>query len=492
MKNVHFLFLLLLLIGKASAQQVKAIEYFFDTDPGVGKGTIIPLTPGAQVDTIVNFNMSTLSFGLHRLFIRAQDTGNQWSLYHVYTVVKGSDAQPALVERIEYFFDTDPGPGKGTQLSFPASVTKDTTLSFNTSVLPDGLHRLFIRARDNMGKWGLYHVYPFIKASGNYQPLTVQRIEVFFDVDPGIGNGIQVPLTPPGYIVDDTAYIPMPDLPKDTTTLYVRAQDNRGMWGLYHDTTIVLGCQFYHFKPAFSYSDTLCVNKGITFRDTSSASSWKWHFGDGDSSSLQNPVHIYRTPGTYTVSLYVTSAKGCISDTAYGSITINNLSVDAGPDADILLGQQVRLQPVVTGNDSAYNWLPPAFLDNNAIKNPVSTPTDDITYTITVTGKGKCSARDSVTIRVNKEILAPRIPNIFTPNGDGINDTWVIQYLDRYPGCKVRIYNRYGQKVFESSGYATPWNGTFNGQPLPFGTYYYIIELGSPFKPFTGYVTIIK
>lgn len=490
-KKTATLLVLLLLAGSLRSQTVKAIEYFFDTDPGPGQGTVIPLTPGVQVDTVLNFNMSALSFGLHRLYIRAQDSDNQWGLYHVYPVIKGLNSQPVLVERVEYFFDNDPGPGNGTQLSFAPSAMKDTTLNFSTAGLAEGLHRLYIRARDNTGKWGIYHVYPFIKAPGTYHPLTVQRIEAFFDVDPGIGKGIQVPLNP-GYIVDDTVYIPIPNLSKDTTTLYVRAQDNRGLWGLYHDTTIVLNCDFYNFRPSFTYSDTLCVNKSVAFRDTSSASQWKWHFGDGDSSSLQHPSHIYRTPGTYTVSLYVTSAKGCISDTAYASITINAIGVDAGPDADVYLGQQHRLQPVITGNDSVYNWQPPTYLDNARIKNPLSTPTNDIVYTLTVTGKGKCIATDSIKIKVIKEVLLPRVPNIFTPNNDGINDTWVIQHLDRYPGCRVRVFNRYGQKVYESAGYAVPWNGTMNGQALPFGTYYYVIESVGTLKPFTGYVTIIK
>ena len=491
MRKLVAILLLLMFFTKAQSQTVRAIEYFFDTDPGPGNGTIIPLTPAAQIDTVLNFNMSALSFGLHLLYIRAQDSDNQWGLYHVYPVIKGMNAQPIMVERVEYFFDNDPGPGNGIQLAFSPSALKDTTLTFNTTSVADGLHTLYIRARDNTGKWGIYHAYPFIKAPGNYQPLTVQRIEAFFDVDPGVGNGIQVPVNP-GFIVDDTVTIPIPSLTKDTVTLYVRAQDNRGLWGLYHDTTVILNCDFYNFKPSFSYSDTFCADQGITFRDSASAAQWKWNFGDGDTSSLQNPIHVYRSPGTYTVSHYVISAKGCVSDTAYATLTIYDVGVDAGPDTDVYIGQQHRLQPLITGNDSLYNWQPPTWLDNPRSKNPVTTPTDNIVYTITVTGKGKCTATDSVKIKVIKEILVPRIPNIFTPNNDGINDTWTIQHLDKYPNCRVRIFNRYGQRVYESNGYGSPWNGTMNGQSLPFGTYYYVIENVGTLKPFTGYVTIIK
>ena len=63
----------------------------------------------------------------------------------------------------------------------------------------------------------------------------------------------------------------------------------------------------------------------------------------------------------------------------------------------------------------------------------------------------------------------PDVPNIFSPNGDGVNDQWVIKYLDTYPGCSVNIVNRYGQLVFKSIGYPTPWDGKVNGADAPVG-----------------------
>jgi gliding motility-associated-like protein len=84
------------------------------------------------------------------------------------------------------------------------------------------------------------------------------------------------------------------------------------------------------------------------------------------------------------------------------------------------------------------------------------------------------------------------IPNAFSPNGDGINDLWLIPTLQTYSNCRVEIYNRYGQPVFESSGYSKPWDGTFKGNPLPTGTYYFIIDAKNGNKPYTGYVALIK
>ena len=91
------------------------------------------------------------------------------------------------------------------------------------------------------------------------------------------------------------------------------------------------------------------------------------------------------------------------------------------------------------------------------------------------------------------KILKPvKPPNVFSPNGDGINDKWMISNLSDYPGAFVEIFNRYGQRIFYSAGYNDPWDGTLSGKPLPVATYYYVITLKNSFEPLTGSVTIIR
>ena len=83
-------------------------------------------------------------------------------------------------------------------------------------------------------------------------------------------------------------------------------------------------------------------------------------------------------------------------------------------------------------------------------------------------------------------------PNAFSPNNDGVNDTWQIPLLSFYADCTVEIFNRNGQTLFKTTGYTKPWDGTYNGVPLETGTYYYIIKL-SPLKPpVSGSVTIVR
>ena len=84
------------------------------------------------------------------------------------------------------------------------------------------------------------------------------------------------------------------------------------------------------------------------------------------------------------------------------------------------------------------------------------------------------------------------IPNTFTPNGDGINDTWDLKLLYYYPRVTVNIFDRWGQKVYSSVGYSVPWDGTSRGKALPTGTYYYLIDPQNGQQPIAGWVAIIR
>jgi len=104
---------------------------------------------------------------------------------------------------------------------------------------------------------------------------------------------------------------------------------------------------------------------------------------------------------------------------------------------------------------------------------------------------GNCeSSRVEVKVTVGLSNLG--IPNTFTPNGDGVNDTWVIKGFDNYPNALVQLFNRYGQKVFESRGYTTPFDGKLGGAPLPSGVYYYIINLNANCSLLSGSLTLLR
>jgi gliding motility-associated-like protein len=119
----------------------------------------------------------------------------------------------------------------------------------------------------------------------------------------------------------------------------------------------------------------------------------------------------------------------------------------------------------------------------------LASPKVETIYTLRATSLNGCVATDNMVVFILK---APVIPNAFSPNGDGINDTWNITYLNSYPGCTVDVFDRYGQPVFRSEGYEVPWNGTLKGKQLGVGVYYYIINPKNGLKPVSGSVTILR
>ena len=210
--------------------------------------------------------------------------------------------------------------------------------------------------------------------------------------------------------------------------------------------------------------------------------------GTGISSSgLFNPQTA--GAGTHPVTYTFTGTNGCINS-ADQTVVIDPTPVaDAGPDKFLLEGGFVVLTPTLVPNiPVTYTWTPAQYLNNPSVANAQAAPPTDYTYKLTVTSDKGCTDDDEVFVKLLKSLV---IPNIFSPNGDGINDKWVIEHLDTYPGCTIQIYNRYGQMVQKFVNYS-PWDGKISGQDAPIGTYYYIIDPKNGRKPITGYVDIIR
>jgi gliding motility-associated-like protein len=88
--------------------------------------------------------------------------------------------------------------------------------------------------------------------------------------------------------------------------------------------------------------------------------------------------------------------------------------------------------------------------------------------------------------------LSVSIPNTFTPNGDGINDKWDLPFLKDNSKVSVRIFNRWGENIYNSIGYATPWDGKFKNTLLPTGTYYYLVDRKNGQPVIAGWVILIR
>lgn len=145
----------------------------------------------------------------------------------------------------------------------------------------------------------------------------------------------------------------------------------------------------------------------------------------------------------------------------------------------------------------AYTWMVNGQIaGTNSATFTSNTLSDGDMVTCSIFVDGKCIVNPSVTSNsITVSISIPEkiiIPNAFTPNGDGSNDTWSIAALLSYPNCTVSIYNRYGEAVYQSKGYQHPWDGRLNGKQLPVGTYYYIIDPQRDSQKLSGPVTILR
>jgi gliding motility-associated-like protein len=196
-------------------------------------------------------------------------------------------------------------------------------------------------------------------------------------------------------------------------------------------------------------------------------------------------------PGTYTFTLTV--ADGPCTSTDQVTVVVLALPIaDAGADRTILVGESTELGGAPSGPPgSTFSWTPDSLLNNGSIGNPTTSPPQTTWFTLTVVGSDGCTSVDSVLVTVVPDIV---INSGFTPNSDGRNDTWVIDHIELFPNVEVEIYNRWGEMLFRSVGYRTPWDGRYSGGPVPVGTYYYIIKLNDPEYPdaYTGPLTVIR
>ena len=163
-------------------------------------------------------------------------------------------------------------------------------------------------------------------------------------------------------------------------------------------------------------------------------------------------------------------------------------AIYTGPAQYVTENNSIVLNPVFTGGELRYNWSPAIYLDNVTAPNPLCSPRSSVNYTISATNEFGCAATGMLSVKLIRDLV---IPNVFTPNGDGINDTWQIKHLADYSDCRIDIYNRYGQVIYKGIGYGNAWNGTSNGKLLAAGTYYYIIDLKTGTKPLSGSVDIV-
>ena len=128
--------------------------------------------------------------------------------------------------------------------------------------------------------------------------------------------------------------------------------------------------------------------------------------------------------------------------------------------------------------------------NNKANASSTSTGVDATTTYYFVGANGVCKDSAAIIVTVLESV---KVPNVFTPNGDGENDTWVLDGIEEYNKAYIKIYNRWGALLYEGRPADNPWDGTKNGTALPVATYYYVLDFGyKDMEPVAGTVTIVK
>jgi gliding motility-associated-like protein len=199
--------------------------------------------------------------------------------------------------------------------------------------------------------------------------------------------------------------------------------------------------------------------------------------------TCDNPVASPTSTTTYTVI----ASLGTCSVPANVLVTIDTSGVHTVPDQRIAGGETVQLN---ASGASSYSWKPSAGLSCTNCSSPVASPPDTTTYVVHGVSASGCISSDTVVVYVSKPPCeAIYFPSVFTPNGDNLNDTFGLLVTAPFasPIDILRVYNRWGELVYETKDYTRRWDGNFHGVQQPAGTYIYYLQLNCK-----GLETVLK
>jgi gliding motility-associated-like protein len=227
-------------------------------------------------------------------------------------------------------------------------------------------------------------------------------------------------------------------------------------------------------KNPFCFGDSVILSSG-TLMD-----SFEWSTGANTQTITVNYADYF--------TVTVTSRHGCKATASLNTIVYSLPVASAGSDTTISKGYSVRLN--ATGG-RLYSWSPAETLSDAAIANPMASPLETTTYSVTVTDENGCMNTAEVTVFVQEDYLL-QVMNLITPNNDGANDYFEIFNIETYPDAELLIYDRWGTELYRKKPYNNEWDGTYKGKPLPEGTYYYVIRFDGSEKLYKGSVSILR
>lgn len=248
-------------------------------------------------------------------------------------------------------------------------------------------------------------------------------------------------------------------------------------------------------KPASSYCKNDIFNFRCSTTNCSDSSTYQWY--------LNNELISVTDSNILSLSKLKTGDQLKVSNTCFKSCPfvvkdsillpeVISFNVFAGNDTSVYEGTSFRFNNATSSADYV-RWSPNVFLSDTTTISPLFKASKKITYALTGIKNG-CRISDIVNINVIERENKP--PNSFSPNNDKINDVWEIPFLENFPNCHVQVFTRWGQTIFETTGYSylKSWDGLYNNSPVDAGTYFYVIYLRDPEipEPIKGSLTIIR
>ncbi len=222
-------------IGDNGANKILKFAYYFDDDNPAITNPINGSTLSYDVSNISGndfsfpINISSLNDGLHTAHLRALDNLGTWSNVWSGTFIKLPGGGTKEITKVEYFIDSDPGFGLAFNVPINAKEKLDTTLNFGLGSVSDGVHTLFMRAKDAQGLWSNVFSKNFIRFQGAAGE-AITQIEYYYDTDPGIGSGLNINFPVPRANADTIVTLNLATLVDGLHTLYARAKDVKGLW----------------------------------------------------------------------------------------------------------------------------------------------------------------------------------------------------------------------------------------------------------------------
>jgi gliding motility-associated-like protein len=245
--------------------------------------------------------------------------------------------------------------------------------------------------------------------------------------------------------------------------------------------------------------NTICAGETIGLK-AFGAPIYTWSPPAGlSATNIGNPSATPTASTNYKVT--GSDSLGCFTDSAEVAVTVLPIpTVNAGPDVTISAGSTTTLQATASADVSSYKWSPSLGLSCADCPTPTVTGGSNITYTVKVSNAANCFAQDQVQVFVTCTGSNLFVPNTFTPNADGMNDVFYIRGKGLFAVKSMRIYNRWGEMVFEKkdvspNNAADGWDGMFKGTKASSDTYVYQLEVlcnNSEFLKFNGTISLIR